>query len=816
MISGHGSDSADIMLVLDYGSIEDKINEKALSGKGESLFAQFFRENGFDLRQTYRTCYLKDALTYNGKNKRLKNAAVQEARGKADYDAILKNEILTFKPNVIVPLGDLSLNFISGYSSLSNYRGSILPLSPLLQTHCTKPLRVIPTFSPERIWADIVSKVYVSLDVGKIIRNKDIYGPIEDEGSVWVCRSAEALRNFLARQIVPEFITFDIETYLGIPTCISFCFDGKEAISIPFFDDKIDKANQVLLWKEIIRLLASPKLLKVNQNIKYDAQILERFRFRVASIVGDTMLGFHLLYPELPKNLGFQNSIYTNLPYYKDESNKKEAQWNPKSYTKDTLYLYNAKDALATWQIHEKQLKDLEELGLLKLYKDRIMPLFFVYKKMEERGILVSSAKKKELHFKYQTWHDVNYEFLKQKIGYEINVGSNPQVGKLIYGELKWPMRYETTEAGQRSFKTDKDTLDDLILLHAGGQTDENKSILKLIIAIRKFKKIIEYINTPLHPGDIWRQATNLAGTNTGRTSGGKTIDTRYEIDGNKLKKVRLGRSLQTIGKHGFEVDGEVYDSIEDIKFGKDLRSMFVPRRGNIFLECDLSQADARSVAVLAEDYDLLKQFDVKPGVHCLTASWIYNKRPEEIKKGTDEYNIGKRARHAGNYMMGDFRFQQMTHLPQKECTRILETFHANAPKIRNVFHFEVIEYVRRHQTLTTPFWRRRDFFGRFDTHMMKEALAYIPQSTTGDAIKFFMPEIEAAAPWLQFLVEMHDGLLCEIPAEKLEESAHIMKREIERPIDFRRCSISRDFELTIPVEIAAGCDWQNLQEYVI
>ena len=57
---------------------------------------------------------------------------------------------------------------------------------------------------------------------------------------------------------------------------------------------------------------------------------------------------------------------------------------------------------------------------------------------------------------------------------------------------------------------------------------------------------------------------------------------------------------------------------------GADLRSQFVADNGYVFVEIDSSQAEARVVALLATDYDLIDLFN-KVDVHKLTSSWIFN-----------------------------------------------------------------------------------------------------------------------------------------------------------------------------------------------
>lgn len=838
MIQGKGRDGAEIMLVGDFAEKEDVTHGFALSGYQEKTLRELFRLNNFSLDNCYRTLYIKDTLTTFGRSKKKKKEAIDEAQtraGGADYDAILKEEILTFQPNVIMPLGDLSLTYLTGFKPISSYRGSILPLSPLIQQHIpNKCIRVIPAFSPFHLLINYTSRICTKLDFGKAVRNREVTGPLEQDYTVWVCRTAQALEQFLSRQVNARFMTFDIETYVGVPTCISFCFDGKESISIPLLDERIDFANRYLMYHMIAKVLNS-KVPKVNQNIKYDWTILERFGFPVQHIVGDTTLSFHLLYPELPKNLGFQNSIYTDIPYFKDESKKQEGDtWNPKTYTRDTLYLYNAKDALSTWQIHDKQEEELAEVGLDKLYKERIMPLFFIYKEIDSLGVRIDTKRKDQLNVKYTAMYELTVDNFRSKFERDqleaLGLYNDPEnkykkQGKLIYEVLKFPLRYKTTPAGIKAYRVDKDTLDELLLMEetSNRYRAEGREIISLLIAMRKIQNVLKYINTPLHPGDIWKCNYNLSGTETGRTSASKTLDEAFVLTEEGLEKERLGRSLQTIGKHGFEVDGESYETFGDRNIGKDLRSMFVPRRGKIFIEGDLSQADTRTVAVLAEDYELLASLDQKPKIHAKTAGAIFNMDPNLITKegpvipgvGIPYYDLGKRARHAWSFKMGAFRLGQMTHLPLKTCELIMKKLYEISPKVVDVFHFQIDSVLRKTLKLKTPFGRYRQFFDRYSDKMLKEALAYIPQSVTSDALKFGMiPLFEECKSYASFVVEAHDSLLAEVNIAEKERYGAVFKQCIEQPIDFNNCSLPRDFQLTIPCELSIGENWMEMKDF--
>src|SRR5580692_386474 len=248
---------------------------------------------------------------------------------------------------------------------------------------------------------------------------------------------------------------------------------------------------------------------------------------------------------------------------------------------------------------------------------------------------------------------------------------------------------------------------------------------------------------------------------------------------------------------------------------------MFVPSIGYNFVECDLSQAEARVDAVLAGDFDILNIFDTPTGIHRLTGSWVYDTEPENIKKsvlvnGEDRYYVSKTVRHAGERNMKEDRLMMMIHQPVADCAKILKKFHDNQPNIREVFHRGIREHIMKERVLVAPNGRRRDFFGRIDEHTINEAISFLPQAIVTDYLKQSLVKTFLECPYARPLVEAHDGFLAEVPIGKEEEYGNTFRNNIFVGIDFRNCSLYRDFELFIPCESAVGENWQDMEEIKI
>src|SRR5207248_6386999 len=136
-----------------------------------------------------------------------------------------------------------------------------------------------------------------------------------------------------------------------------------------------------------------------------------------------------------------------------------------------------------------------------------------------------------------------------------------------------------------------------------------------------------------------------INGTETGRSSTG--------ILKQPVRPKKIGLAFHTIPAHG--------------RLGKDIKSMLIPDKGKIFIKMDLSQAEARIVAVLSEDWELLEAFD-KIDIHRRTAALFFGLTQgldlrqvhlgmiDSMEKDGAMRFTGKMIRHASNYGMGKRR----------------------------------------------------------------------------------------------------------------------------------------------------------------
>jgi len=157
-VSSHGYGDADIYFLGGFPYKSDLLNGLALSGSAESTLNQFLYPLKIHLKQCYRAVFIKEKLEYSGTNPK----KIREALEKVDYQGyldLLYEELNDVRPNVIVPLDDISLAAVFPHINSIHkpkgrkywvhcYRGSILPLRADFSQRLGRLIKVIPTISP--------------------------------------------------------------------------------------------------------------------------------------------------------------------------------------------------------------------------------------------------------------------------------------------------------------------------------------------------------------------------------------------------------------------------------------------------------------------------------------------------------------------------------------------------------------------------------------------------------------------------------------------------------------------------------------------
>lgn len=808
-VPGVGNSTAKLVVVGEAPGENEEREGRPFVGPTGMMVREMLVNAGIQPEETYMTNVVKHRPPGNDIKK-------LHLMGKSigDYEEQLWQEIHAIRPNAILAFGNTALLALTGNYGIEKWRGSILSSKHGLP-------KVISTIHPASLMhkeangkmSSFKDKVFIQWDVIRAAKQSKFSTIESPRRNLIVCKSSLDLFRFFERYKGRPYVAVDIETFRTIPIVISFAFNSFEAISVPLFHIKsiqnpngIGRSDMCYIWQAVAEVLSNPNILKIGQNFKFDETQLLRcynsevnFGFQVRGFYFDTMLGFRTIYPELPGRLQFITSVLTEEPYYKDEGK----EYNPKKDKIERLLLYNAKDAVVTYECFEREMEEMEDLGLTDFFFERVMPLHPFYSRLEQRGIRKDPKAARVLEDKYRDrLHELETELLHLNDGLYCNPASPKQVANLLYSVLKIPVRAGTGEAILEA------------LLRNVVKDERKRQIIRNILEQRKVKKTIgTYINATPHKDGRLRTGYRIM-LETGRTS--------TSVLKSPVTTQTMGLAFQTITKHG--------------EVGSDLRSMFTPDPGYVFLETDLSQAEARVVALLANDVRLLQCFEFGIDTHRVTASWIYDRSPDadlaafyadpsfELAKIINdklkymiqdfERQMGKVFRHAGNLGMKKGTAAMTAGISEYKAGKILEKFHQTNPNIEGVFQKGIVDCLQKNnRVLINPFGRYRQFLGKWGEDMFKEAYPQIPQSTVSDHLKFSAQRIEKRAPYLQILQESHDSFLAQCPISKVDAVIPIIREELHTPIDFKNCSLPRGL-LVIPCDISIGSmNWEKMEK---
>jgi uracil-DNA glycosylase family 4 len=604
-VPGVGSFYAKLMIIGEApGRIENEYGRPFLGPSG-GILDEILNSLHISRAEIYITNVVKYQPPYNDFSKlHLIGVDLAESIRK-----LWDEEINKIKPNCILAIGGQALTAVTGLDGIFNYRGSILTANDGV-------IKVVPTIHPANLFprAGEEDKQEALPWVWLKIIKHDITRAVEESKTreldlpnrtITIAHSSLDVFRFFREYKGLTKAANDIESINCVPVCTGFAFNKHHALVVPLLRKvgpniltDMSSSELAQCWK-LVQEEGFNLIDIIGQNYKYDEFKQNLLGFKIKKVVSDTLLKAALLFPELPdKSLHVLSSLWTREPYYKEEGKEQKIgnKFNVERFLK-----YNGKDCCVEFEVDESMEVDLigmqEALGLplIDFYYNYEMRKHKLFLAIENRGFNVDLLRKAELKDKYELMHSQVHAKLIELIGYEINTKSYPQMFQLLYKALKFPTR--------KKDPTSEDSIIALLGNHCKGK-DANlkKQVLETILEDRRVRdQLSRQINFRPDYDNRCKTSYKIAGTETGRRS--------TNILKKPVRPTKIGLSFHTISKHG--------------RLAKDIRSMFIPDAGTVFIQGDLSQAEARIVSVLAEDYELLKAFD-QVDIHRRTAGLFF------------------------------------------------------------------------------------------------------------------------------------------------------------------------------------------------
>lgn len=312
-LRGIGNPNSRICIVGDFTDGWDMQAGKPMSGPAGGLMENCLHNANLIRGECYITNLFKQKSNnpyafYNDKKGTFTDLGMEAVQ-------VLKEELDGIEANVFVAMGEAAFAALCDLDHLAMYRGYVFESSLL------PGRKVIPTHHPRKALRGLYTYRYmIATDLKKVFEEckfPEIRRP--ERELIYEYGSAQDALFWLDYYTNKGFVGFDIEVLNYEISCISFASEWSRACVIPIANSWTIE-EELAMWRGIQRVLGNPASVKVVQNGMFDIPFLLRQNgIVVRGPIHDTMVGHSIMYPELPKGLGFLGSIYCGAQeYWKD------------------------------------------------------------------------------------------------------------------------------------------------------------------------------------------------------------------------------------------------------------------------------------------------------------------------------------------------------------------------------------------------------------------------------------------------------------------------------------------------------------------
>jgi DNA polymerase-1 len=445
---------------------------------------------------------------------------------------------------------------------------------------------------------------------------------------------------------------------------------------------------------------------------------------------------------------------------------------------------YAAEDADVAWRLGEHLeplLDQAQPAPLRKLYVELEIPLIEVLAELEANGVALDVALLRRMSVEMASQMQAIESDIYKLAGHEFNIGSLPQLRKVLFEELKLPVQRKTGLTGAAS--TDQETLEVLAAFE-----HPNSRLPRLILEHRQIGKLKgTYVDT----------LPDLVSPKTGRihASFNQTVAATGRLSSSdpNLQNIPVRREQ-----------------------GQQIRQAFVAAPGWRLLTADYSQIELRLLAHFTRDEALCRAFAEDRDVHAAVAAQIYSVAEEQVT--SEMRRLAKTVNFGVIYGMSAFGLAQRLGIPREEADRFITAYFARYPKVLE-YQSRLLEECRKTGYVTTILGRRRRIDGirsgstyQQRNQSEREAINMQVQGSAADLIKMAMlrlyRRLKSEERRSKLLLQIHDELVVETPPEELAAVAAMVREEMTTPLE-------RELQIKVPlrVDLAAGLNWLDVEE---
>lgn len=445
--------------------------------------------------------------------------------------------------------------------------------------------------------------------------------------------------------------------------------------------------------------------------------------------------------------------LFGKLSYVEAEKEKKE------DFVQYACY--QAYVALAAKEVLEEE---LEKAQMKELFEEVEMPLVYTLFEMEQRGVRVNKEELKSYGQRLETRINEIEQQIYEAVGEQFNINSPKQLGSILFEKMQLPFAKKT----KTGYSTSADILDKL--------KDDYPVVAD----------ILEY-----------RQLTKLKSTYADGLSHFIEEDGRIH-----------GKFNQTITATGrlSSTEPNLQNIPIRMEIGKEIRKVFIPKEGYVFLDADYSQIELRILAHMSGDEQMIQAYREEQDIHKITASQVFHIPLEEV---TPLQRSNAKAVNFGIvYGISSFGLGQDLNISKKEAEGYIKKYFATYPKIKE-FLDGLVQFGKEKGYVVSLMNRKRQVPELSSSNFMQRsfgeriAMNSPIQGTAADIIKIAMVRVNRRLKEekleSQLLLQVHDELLVETKIEEKEQVKKILEEEMFHAMELK---------VPLEVDVQEGENW--------
>lgn len=409
-------------------------------------------------------------------------------------------------------------------------------------------------------------------------------------------------------------------------------------------------------------------------------------------------------------------------------------------------------------------IKELEEKSLTNLYNHIELPLVPVLYDMECAGIRANYDELVAFGETMVSAIEEEQTVIYQLAGEEFNINSPKQLGEILFDKMKLPYGKKT----KSGYSTASDILEKL---------EPDYDIVKHILHYRQLTKLKstyvdgmkEYI---AKDGRIHSKFNQMV-TATGRLSSTEP----------NLQNIPIRFAL-----------------------GRELRKVFVPEDGYVFLDADYSQIELRLMAHMSGDKTMQNAFRNAEDIHRATAGQVFGVPYDEVT--AEQRSAAKAVNFGIIYGISSFSLGQDLNITKKQADAYIESYFTKYPKVKAYLDYLVAD-AKEKEEARTMYGRMRPIpelsSGNFMQRSFGERVAMnMPiQGTAADIIKLAMIRVHDRLKKFglksRLLLQVHDELLIETAKSEIPQVTEILNEAMVH---------AAELSVALEIDVHQGNNW--------